>query len=262
MLCKDSEELPNSDNYIYQVKLDGQRATQNYKNKTTIKSRRGKVITYRFPELDTEENIEAKLDGEIVVFNEKGNTDFSKLAKRSHLDNTFKIRIRKKKIPVKYIVFDILSYQGQDTTKKPLEKRNELLNKVIEEIDNENIQKAKTYENGEKLLEKTKQEGKEGIIAKKEGSKYYHERSDNWKKIKNKQEKKLEIKNYKKSDKQDRVIRNIKTELGEVGSGLSQQQQTTIKNRIDRGETIQAEIEFLNLTKDGKMRQPTLKRII
>ena len=64
---------------------------------------------------------DAVLDGEIVVLNEDGKSDFQKL--QHYEDNT--------QYPICYYVFDVLSVHGHSTAGLPLIERKKLLRKII-----------------------------------------------------------------------------------------------------------------------------------
>ncbi|MEJ7829444.1 MAG: DNA ligase D, partial [Segetibacter sp.] len=119
-------------------------------------------------------NINAVLDGEVVVINEEGKPDFQKL--QYYSENTH--------LPLLYYVFDLLELNGKKLYSLPLIERKNLL-KVL--IENNPIIKYSDHieESGEDFFEVSKQKNLEGIMAKKKDSHYYPgKRSADWLKIK------------------------------------------------------------------------------
>jgi len=117
---------------------------------------------------------DAVLDGEIVILNEEGKSDFQKL--QHYEDNT--------QYPICYYVFDLLSLNGNDTSEIPLIDRKELLKKLIPKnavikYSDHIIGKGKDF------FEAAKNKDLEGIMAKKAHSIYHPgARTGDWLKIK------------------------------------------------------------------------------
>jgi ATP-dependent DNA ligase len=79
-----------------------------------------------------------------------------------------------------YHVFDILWLDGRDITGLPLEERRDLLRRLPFEPPMRRVQLI----DDEKPWERARQEGWEGVIAKRRGSPYEHRRSKHWLKMK------------------------------------------------------------------------------
>jgi bifunctional non-homologous end joining protein LigD len=126
------------------------------------------------------------LDGEIVLLNEKNLPDFQKLQYyENHLN-----------YPLIYYVFDILELNGKNMEKLPLTDRKTILKKLLKK--NPVIRYCDHVdEHGISFLEKAKEQGLEGIIAKKKDSEYSSGyRSKEWLKIKNVQSTEVVIVGY------------------------------------------------------------------
>jgi len=168
-----NENIFGSD-YIFEPKLDGYRALC-YKNSgLKFFSRNGNDLTNDFPELQTSKSINAKkavLDGEIVIYNERGRPDFNLIQNRAV-----------RKLPAFYIVFDILILDDEDLMSLTLVERKNLLKKAINESGN--FQLIVYTENGGKMIEEMKKRRLEGVMAKKKFSRYIQGRSSDWLKIK------------------------------------------------------------------------------
>lgn len=89
-----------------------------------------------------------------------------------------------KVVPITYMVFDLLFYNGEWLIQRPLTERLELLNQVI--LPNASVQPVTSHDQGEALYEVIQQNGMEGIICKKKNSTYAIDSKDaRWVKIKN-----------------------------------------------------------------------------
>jgi len=190
MLCKlGTKKDLKLRGFIFEPKLDGTRLIL-YKENNKFKgiNRRGNSILYRYPELigAFKKGIKARscvLDGELVVYNEKGLPDFHLLQQREHITNKLLIELRSQQMPACYVVFDILELNGKKLLDLPLRKRKEILKQVIEE--NQNLQLCFYTTNGKALWQEVVKLGLEGVVAKKLSSPYLQERSSYWIKIKN-----------------------------------------------------------------------------
>ena len=125
MLATLVDEPVEEPGWVYEIKWDGYRAL-GYINKNTadIRSRNNKSFNEKFyPVHDALKNweINAVVDGEIVVITEKGIPDFSDLQSwRSEADGQ-----------LAYYLFDILWLDGVEVMDLPLTERREILRSVI-----------------------------------------------------------------------------------------------------------------------------------
>lgn len=187
MLCKLGDLSFLSKKFIFEPKLDGTRAVCYYQNnKIKLINRRDKDITTRYPELNFKKNLKCRnciLDGEIIVYNKKGNPSFNLLQKRDQLSNKFMIEIRSREYPATYVVFDILKKDGKNLMSLPLIERKKILEKTI--ISSSRIDVIPYTTEGKKLWREIKKRKLEGVIAKNPLSKYYPgKRTPEWIKIK------------------------------------------------------------------------------
>ena len=117
--------------WISEPKYDGERLLAESKGKRIgLWTRRHVQVSRKFPEVvDTLMKVNGDdwiLDGELTVPG-----GFRRLLKRNVEDKT-KIKILSQKIPATYHVFDILRWEGEDLTIKPLKDRKKiLLNHII-----------------------------------------------------------------------------------------------------------------------------------
>lgn len=186
MLLGETLKPFDSPDYLFELKFDGSR-TIIFVNPKTIKvyNRRKQDITYLYPELESIRHLVKRdtiFDGEIIAI-ENGLPSFSKLQKRAHLKNNYKIKYQMEKNPVVFVCYDLL-YDNKNLINIPLLDRKKLLDKYIE---NDVFIKSKYYENaGKRLYKIVKKFNLEGIVAKEKESIYeINRRSDAWLKIKN-----------------------------------------------------------------------------
>lgn len=200
MLLKETDAPFDSEDYLFEIKFDGIRATI-FASPFTFKiiSRNRKDITNLYPELRSIQKLVRKdtiIDGEIVSF-ENNVPSFSKLQERSHLKDKRKIQYQSIINPVVFVAFDIL-YQDKDLIDLKLTQRKKILDKIEE---NEVFIKSKTFDkNGIKLFEQIKKLNLEGIVAKKKDSTYeINTRSGSWIKIKNQKKEEFIIGGYEET---------------------------------------------------------------
>ena len=190
MLCKTGKPF-NSKEWIFELKLDGTRTIAYIENKSLkLINRRGKNFTSRYPELkDLPKHVKSNciLDGEIVVFNDKGIPDFYQLATREQTTRKAKIEILSKTMPATFVIFDILKKDGKNLMNLPLMKRKKILRETVKDYEYAFVIDY-IEEFGKKFFKEAVKKGFEGVVAKKKNSVYEQGvRSSNWLKIKAKE---------------------------------------------------------------------------
>ena len=164
--------------WLYEVKWDGYRAIALInKAEVELMSRNNLPFEKYYPINKSLKSwkTSAVIDGEILVLNEKGISDFGALQNwRSEADGN-----------LVYYVFDILWYEGKNLVGLPLIQRQAILKEVLP-TDNDNIRQSKVFNaKGIEFFNAAQRIGLEGIIAKKAGSVYTSDlRSKEWLKIK------------------------------------------------------------------------------
>ena len=188
MLIGAEGEPFDSEEYIYELKLDGERCIAYLdKDKTILKNKRNILMLPKVPELsDIHKSINVRciLDGELAVIRD-GKPDFFEIQKRSLMSNPVKIEMAAKKYPACFTAFDILYYEDRQVTNLPLTQRKNLLQKAVKS-ENESFAVSRYIEkNGVAFYELAKQNELEGIVAKRKDSRYYFDRrTKDWIKIK------------------------------------------------------------------------------
>jgi bifunctional non-homologous end joining protein LigD len=175
----------NSD-WLFEIKWDGERALSFVRDgEVELRSRSGREITQEYPELkELAKRLNARkaiLDGEVVVLDEAGRSDFMRIQQRFGVLNPSP-RLQQT-VPVTYYVFDILYYDGYDLRGVALESRKELLRGLLTPSDRVRFSDHQN-EKGIELYEIARQQGLEGIIAKRRDSTYPGKRSSLWLKFK------------------------------------------------------------------------------
>jgi bifunctional non-homologous end joining protein LigD len=278
----------------YEIKWDGYRtiALCN-KEKVNLKSRNDKSFNDKFyPVLNAvkEWNIQAVVDGEIVVLDEKGKSNFGALQNwRSEADGD-----------IYFYVFDILWLDGRDLMDLPLFERREILKQLIPE-DNI-IRYSENFEaSGIEIFETAGKMGLEGIIAKKSDSTYTPGlRSKEWLKIKANQRQEMVIGGYTINDDTSKLFSSLLLGVyengkliytGKVGTGFKHNQQKEMLKQFKQYVTktspfaespdvnkpsrfrpnpphaeavwmkpeLVCEVSFTEMTSDGIMRHPSFE---
>ena len=218
----------DKDGWQYEIKWDGYRAVAFCnKNKVEIKSRNDKSFSEKFyPVLNAlrQWNIDAVVDGEVVVLGEGGISNFGALQNwRSEADGE-----------LYFYVFDLLWMNGKDLTQLPLNERRILLKQIIP--DNTIIRLSENFEvSGIEFFEAAKKMGLEGIMAKKSDSTYLEgSRSKDWLKIKANIKQEMVIGGYTKNDDSSKLFSSLLLGVydngnliytGKVGTGFRDKQQ-------------------------------------
>lgn len=212
----------------YEIKWDGYRTIALCdEDKVELKSRNNKSFNDKFYPVHKamqEWNIRAVVDGEVVVLDENGKSNFGALQNwRSEADGD-----------IYYYIFDLLWLDGTDLMQIPLSERRVALKQIIP--GNNIIRLSENFEvSGLEFFETAKKMGLEGIIAKKSGSIYLPgTRSKEWLKIKANKRQEMVIGGYTKNEDSSKSFSSLlvglyeKGELiykGKVGTGFNQAQQ-------------------------------------
>lgn len=156
--------------------------------------------THQYPDIvaSAKEQLDADsviLDGEAIGYDPKTGAflPFQETIQRKRKHDVAKTA---KNIPLKYFVFDILYLNGKPTIDLPLEKRHELLEKVIKAgkvLSPAEHYNTNTFEGLEEYYELAKEKKLEGVIVKKPEDPYQAgARSYSWIKLKKADEKLLD----------------------------------------------------------------------
>ena len=186
-----SGKLPrDEENWGYEVKWDGVRAVVHLDGgHVEAFGRSGADFTSRYPELrELGRAVGSQrmiLDGEIVAFDEGGRPSFQGLQSRMHLASDSAVRRKVREVPVTYVIFDLLWLDGHPTLALGYQDRRSLLESL--ELEGPRWRTpAYRAGDGAALLEATKGQGIEGIMAKRLDCPYEPgKRASGWVKVKN-----------------------------------------------------------------------------
>ncbi|MDO9354003.1 MAG: non-homologous end-joining DNA ligase [Solirubrobacteraceae bacterium] len=180
----------NEDEWAFEVKWDGVRAiARSEPGRLHLFSRSGRDITGSYPEVGhlnrALSSHSAVLDGELIAFDEDGKQSFQAVQQRIHVTGAAAIRRLSQDTPATFMIFDLLWLDGHSLTELPYEQRRSLLEQL--ELAGPNWQVPASHVGaGTALLQATREQGLEGVIAKRLGSGYESgARSAMWRKIKN-----------------------------------------------------------------------------
>lgn len=179
MLAARRAEPFDDDRWWFEVKWDGYRAIVGAANGVIrARSRRGLDLIGRFPEVGSVEIPDGVVvDSEIVALDENGRPSFSLLQQRAGFARSG----TEAKAGVNLVVFDVL-FHGAEVIDLPYEERRALLTGL--ELEPPIIVPEPTPTYGTSLYDAVKDQGMEGIVAKRLGSRYQPgRRSDDWQKV-------------------------------------------------------------------------------
>ena len=129
-LALSRRELPEGDDYCYEVKLDGFRCVAFVDgDEVFLQSRNGKPLGRYFPELAFPAG-EYVLDGEIVVRSPDCREDFDALGQRIH-PAASRIERLASETPARYVVFDLLASGRESLLERPFVARRAALRRLL-----------------------------------------------------------------------------------------------------------------------------------
>ena len=236
MLCSVQDKPPEGEGWRYEIKYDGYRLQACVNGATVhLYTREGLDWTKRFPTiakaLAALDLPRCAIDGEAVVFDARGISDFAKLV--ASLEND--------KAGIDFVAFDILSVGRKDLRKRPLSERRLALEEVLAGADGFRVRISPTMAgNGEDVFNKAIDGGAEGIIAKRITSTYQSRRTADWAKIKGEQRIDVVVVGYMPSQKRPFSSLAVAVEredglhfVGGVGSGYSQAELARTRKKLD-----------------------------
>lgn len=289
---------PEGDDWLHELKLDGYRIQLHFRKESLrsgkkagptevrLLTRKGLDWTHRMPEIATAAErlpVEGAIfDGELVVLNEKGVTNFADL--QAAFEEGHRQRLT-------YFVFDLLHLDGKNCRKLPLNERQDLLRRLIDELgETDHIRLSEhLVGHGEEIFEKACASGAEGIVSKRASGLYQSGRGG-WLKIKCVHEQEFVIGGYTlPADSRSGVGALLvgyydKDKLiyaGRCGTGFTQKTQKLLRERMEPLERktspfepastitargvrwvnpqLVAQIRFSTWTSDGLVRQSSFK---
>jgi bifunctional non-homologous end joining protein LigD len=287
MLATLAAEVPKGD-WLYEIKWDGYRIIATVSGgEPELRTRKDQDYTQRFENVAKElvkalKTPDCVVDGEVCALDEEGRPSFS--AMQQGRPGT----------PIVYYVFDLLEVEGEPIIDLPLEDRRARLEKLLNKR-NKTIRFSESFDDGESLLEAANQQGLEGIMAKRLGSRYLPgKRSRDWLKIKGHGRQEFVIAGYTPGKgRREGTLGSLVlgayqggklVYVGNVGTGFNDAEIKRLlaklkplerhtspfedvpkMPRVRKGDVIWvepklvAEVEFVEWTHDGRLRAPSYK---
>ena len=187
MLATSGTMPHDEDRWAFEVKWDGVRALVRVDGgRVQVRSRNGNDVSSSYPELRALGlqlgSRQVLLDGEIVAMTSSGRSDFGTLQARMHVAKPSAALLRS--TPVQLVLFDALHVEGRSLLAEPWTARREALEEL--QLGGEAWQVPEVFRgHGTALLEATRAQGLEGVVAKRCDSPYVPgRRSDTWLKLK------------------------------------------------------------------------------
>jgi bifunctional non-homologous end joining protein LigD len=184
MLATGCTRLPTGPEWSHEVKWDGVRMLTDASadGRVRMTTRNGNDATVAWPDLAISPGRDLLVDGEIIGLNEAGLPDFRVIQERMHVRSAATARRLAVRVPATYMVFDLLRLDGRDLTGLPLSERRALLEGL--DLSVAGWQVPETYDDGEMLLQATREQGLEGVVSKRRSSRYtFDSRSPHWQKL-------------------------------------------------------------------------------
>lgn len=292
--------LPHGVGWVYETKWDGVRGLVSISasGQLSIRTRAGNDVTNQFPELASlvraADGHALVLDGEIVAFDAGGKPNFNRLQGRLGVTGSAAV-IRSQDNPVLIAVFDLLHLDGFSTRRLPLENRRSLL----EQLDfgrGAHWHLSTLHNDGDALLQITRDAGLEGVVAKKVDSPYLPGvRSKAWIKVRNMNQDTFVVGGWipgegRRQDSIGSLLIGVPVDdagsglqwVGRVGTGFTDSELTKLRgllgplvrpsspfdadvgdrNAVFTEPRLLISVSYLEYTADGVLRSPSYKGLV
>lgn len=294
MLCRAGDLPKTARGWTTEFKWDGVRAIVYVEGgRVRILSRNDLDITPAYPELRALGRAlgsrTAILDGEIVAFDESNRPSFGLLQQRMHVRDPAAARRLAAKVPVSYLVFDLLHLDGQSTIELAYRERRALLQALGLASDHW-ATPAAYGKRPQAVLDAALASGLEGVVCKRTASPYQPgRRSDDWIKVRGFRTQEVVVGGYtpgkgSRSGGIGALVVGIPDEhglryVGKVGTGFSDTDLKELGTRLAKLErktspfagelpaaqvggatwvrpSLVGEVRFSDWTAQGRLRQP------
>ncbi|MBY3382220.1 non-homologous end-joining DNA ligase [Rhizobium laguerreae] len=278
---------PKGDDWVYEVKWDGYRLSVHVEPKgIRILTRGGHDWTDRFPAIKQAALWlpvgTAILDGEAVVLDEHGRSDFGLLQQSLGGRGG-----KKSSSEAIFMAFDLLYFDGHDLRRSELDVRRHLLEDLVPAGGQGDVRLSEEIEaDGDQLLASACKHRLEGIIAKRRDAPYRSGRLGDWLKIKCVQSDSFVIVGWERSTAARGQIGRLLLAarkgkklvyVGGVGTGFNERNASELREKLDGLITstpaatvdrkgaifvkpkLIAEIEYRAWTDDSKLRHASYK---
>ncbi len=188
MLAETADEPFSSNDWLFELKYDGYRlvAARRPEGGAMLRYRNGLDVTAIFPEIARAVRAlpyeGLALDGEVVVLDPEGRTDFGRLQARGQVRRPRDAERAAVENPTTLVAFDLVGFEDFDLRGLPLTTRKELLRRVLPRTGPLRFADH-VAARGRELFEQVRARGLEGLIAKRADAPYRAGRSKDWLKV-------------------------------------------------------------------------------
>ena len=296
MLATPGALPPDDDGWAYEVKWDGVRVLAFVEGgRARLVSRNGNDVSAAYPELaPLGERLGRRrvvLDGEVAAFRADGLSDFGLIQSRMHVRSPSTRLVAS--TPVRLMVFDLLHRGDTSLLDRPYDERRRALADLDLEDDAWSVP-PEISGDGPTILASSKEQGLEGIVAKRRSSQYLSgRRSRDWLKIKNIRRTSVVIAGWTRGEgARDGQVGALLLGVhgpsgfeyaGRVGTGFTAATLAMLQTRLDALATealppfttpvprvdarnavwvrpeLVAEVDYTEWTRDGRLRHPAFK---
>lgn len=254
-LCETRKTAPAGDDWLHEMKYDGYRLQIVLDHgRARLFTREGHDWSDRFGLLrKTAEKLpfqSAIIDGEAIVFDSRGMSDFPALVAALKGDRK----------GISFAAFDLLHLDGTDLRKLPLAQRKARLKKALGRRDGPIIYAEHVKGGGYDFFERAIAGGAEGIVSKKIDQPYRSGRTSAWVKVKDRRREDVTIIGWTPSERGRSfaalvVAREEKGKLiyaGRVGTGFDASTQAQLMEALKSlGRNVPPDVERLELAPRG-----------
>ena len=177
--------LPRGPGWSYEFKWDGVRVLALFEGGSPrLFARSGAVVTTAYPEISGLSLPPGSLlDGEMVALDAAGRPSFTALAERMHVREPSRAARLAVSLPVTYMIFDLLRYDGMSLLDLPYSSRRERLDDL--ELAGPHWMVPPTFLDGAATAAAARENRLEGVVAKRLSTPYLPgTRSPDWIKVK------------------------------------------------------------------------------
>jgi bifunctional non-homologous end joining protein LigD len=239
-LAKLVKTVPEGGDWLYELKYDGYRILAYLEgNNARLITRNGNDVTTRFQNvalslIDWAAGRAMVLDGEMVITDAEGKTDFQAL--QNYLRNPQGKNLT-------YIVFDLLALDGADLRGRRLSDRKETLEALLKDSPKNLYYSRHTKGNGKESFLAACKGNLEGIVGKKADSVYSGTRNGDWIKLKCAERQEFVIGGYTLSGKKASGVSSLLLGVyegqeliyaGRAGTGLTMRGMKELEEKFER----------------------------
>lgn len=290
------DSIADERDWAFEMKWDGVRVVAVAEDdRVGLFSRTGRDVTATYPEVADalrRSGVDGVLDGEVVALGSAGAPSFGLLQERIGLSRPADVERAAARVPVHYLVFDVLRANGDGLRRSPYGERREVLGSLLDgDGDGDVVRVPPAFEgNLDDAVESSRSLGLEGVLAKRLDSTYRSgSRSRSWVKIKHQRTQDVVIGGWRpgkgaRSGGIGSLLLGVPGDdglvyVGRVGTGLSEHDLATLSTLLGRSTRktspfvevpkdvardarwvtprLVGEVAFTDWTADGRLRHPT-----